>query len=157
MQALLLAAGQSKRFAPLPDKNFWRLGGEFLIEKAVANLRAAGARKIVIVANPTNEKQIRELFPKFEIVVQQKSADGMAGAVARRAEIFDRADGNFVDERPRRPARNSENFVRAKLRRRDFGAKSCGIFSRRIFENRGRANRRPSSKNRHRKKSPAIW
>ncbi|MFH0776929.1 MAG: NTP transferase domain-containing protein [Patescibacteria group bacterium] len=81
MQALLLAAGRSRRFQPLGDKNFFRIGGQFLIEKAVASLQKAGAKKIVIVANTENEKGIAQLFPKAKVLVQQRLEDGMAGAV----------------------------------------------------------------------------
>ncbi len=81
MQALLLAAGRSRRFQPLGDKNFFRIGTEFLIEKSVANLRRAGIKKIIFVANAENEKRLRALFPKATIVIQKNLAEGMVGAV----------------------------------------------------------------------------
>lgn len=81
MQALLLAAGRSRRFQPLRDKNFFRIGNDFLVEKSVANLQKAGVKKIILVANAENEKCLRELFPKTTIVVQKNLADGMVGAV----------------------------------------------------------------------------
>ncbi len=88
MKTLLLAAGHSKRFAPLGDKNFFRIGGEFLIEKSVANLRKAGAGEIIFVANPENEKRICELFPRAKVIVQKNSAEGMAGAILAAREFL---------------------------------------------------------------------
>ena len=89
MQALLLAAGQSKRFQPLGDKNFFPIGDKFLVERAVANLQKAGIKKIILVANSTNQKRLAEIFPKFEIVVQRNLATGMAGAVLAAKEFLD--------------------------------------------------------------------
>ncbi|MFH0834122.1 MAG: NTP transferase domain-containing protein [Patescibacteria group bacterium] len=88
MQALLLAAGRSRRFQPLGDKNFFQIGDEYLIEKSVANLQKAGATKIMIVANAANEKRIAQLFPKAQVLVQQKLEDGMAGAVLTAAKFL---------------------------------------------------------------------
>jgi len=88
MQTLLLAAGRSRRFAPLRDKNFFRIGGKFLIEKSVANLRKAGAGEIIFVANTENKKRISELFPRAKVVVQKNPAEGMAGAVLAAREFL---------------------------------------------------------------------
>ena len=89
MQALLLAAGRSRRFQPLGDKNFFRLGSDFLIERSVANLKKAGVKKIIFVANADNEQRIRKLFPRSEILVQKNLDEGMAGAVLTAAKLLD--------------------------------------------------------------------
>lgn len=81
MQAVLLAAGRSKRFEPLGDKNFFSLGGQFLIERQVATLKKAGIKKIIIVANKDNAERIQKLFPKYEVLIQKNLSEGMRGAV----------------------------------------------------------------------------
>jgi len=87
LQAILLAAGQSKRFYPLEDKNFFKFGKNFLIERQIETLQKAGIKKIIIVANKNNFKKIstlsRGLSPKLttEIVIQKNPAEGMRGGV----------------------------------------------------------------------------
>jgi len=81
MQALLLAAGRSKRFWPLPDKNFLKLGGKTLIEYQVAALRQAGLKKLVIVGGAHNLTKLKKLFPRETIVEQHELDQGMAGAI----------------------------------------------------------------------------
>lgn len=81
MIALLLAAGRSKRFWPLTDKNFLKFGEKTLIEYQLAALKKAGLKKCIIVGGNHNTTTLRTLFPK-EIIVEQKNLDeGMAGAV----------------------------------------------------------------------------
>lgn len=114
MQALLLAAGKSKRFVPLRDKNFFRIGEQFLIEKSVANLKKAGVAKIIFVANATNEKAIRKLFPKSKIVVQKKLEGGMAGAVLAAKSFLDKptliaSTNDLVDASEIRKVVNAKN------------------------------------------------
>lgn len=88
MQALLLAAGRSRRFAPLPDKNFLRLGEKTLLEYQIAALKKAGVKKVVIAAGAHNAEGIRALVPTAVVVEQAKLDDGMAGAiVAAREEL----------------------------------------------------------------------
>ena len=87
MQALLLAAGQSKRFQPLGDKNFLRLGGKFLIERQVEVLQKAGVKKIIFVANKNNFVRIQKLFPKSDVVVQKNLGEGMQGGVLAAKKI----------------------------------------------------------------------
>ena len=87
MQAILLAAGQSKRFQPLGDKNFFKLGRESLIEIQIGVLRKAGVKKIIVVANKNNFKKINELIDQtigeliVEIVIQKDLTEGMRGGV----------------------------------------------------------------------------
>jgi UDP-N-acetylglucosamine diphosphorylase / glucose-1-phosphate thymidylyltransferase / UDP-N-acetylgalactosamine diphosphorylase / glucosamine-1-phosphate N-acetyltransferase / galactosamine-1-phosphate N-acetyltransferase len=89
MQALLLAAGQSKRFQPLGDKNFFSLGDKFLIEQQVETLKKAGVKKLVIVANKDNNSRIQKLFPKSDVVVQKDLSEGMRGAVLAAKKFLD--------------------------------------------------------------------
>ncbi|MFH1546681.1 MAG: sugar phosphate nucleotidyltransferase [Patescibacteria group bacterium] len=95
IRAVLLAAGQSKRFQPLGDKNFFKLGEEFLIEKQVEILRKAGVKKIIFVANENNHKKIDELTHRLTgrlataVVVQKNLAEGMRGAVLAAREFLD--------------------------------------------------------------------
>jgi len=81
MQALVLAAGRSKRFWPLSDKNFLQFGGKFLIERQIEILRKAGVRKFIIVGGCHNIVKLRETFPRFEIIEQKNLNMGMSGAI----------------------------------------------------------------------------
>ena len=90
MQALLLAAGQSKRFRPLGDKNFFKIGGRFLIERQVKVLRKAGLKKIIFVTNKDNFTRIQKLFPKSDVTLQKNLAEGMRGAVLAARKFLDR-------------------------------------------------------------------
>lgn len=81
MQALLLAAGRSKRFWPLPDKNFLRFGEKTLVELQVEKLQKAGVKKIILVGNKHNIERLGKLFPKLEVLEQKDLDEGMRGAV----------------------------------------------------------------------------
>ena len=89
MQAILLAAGRSRRFQPLGDKNFFRLDECFLIEQQVAVLQKAGLKKIIIVANQDNFTRLKKVFPKHEIVVQKNLDEGMRGGVLAAKKFLD--------------------------------------------------------------------
>jgi len=115
MQALLLAAGKSRRFQPLGDKNFFRIGESFLIEKSVTNLKKAGINKITFVANSENEKQIQDVFPRSRVVIQKNLAEGMAGAVL--------AARKFLDE-PTLIA-STNDLVEPTIIRKALTAKNC--------------------------------
>jgi UDP-N-acetylglucosamine diphosphorylase / glucose-1-phosphate thymidylyltransferase / UDP-N-acetylgalactosamine diphosphorylase / glucosamine-1-phosphate N-acetyltransferase / galactosamine-1-phosphate N-acetyltransferase len=88
MQAILLTAGQSKRFAPLGDKNFFKLGEYFLIEQQVKKIQNSGIKKIIIVANKNNYSHIQKLFPKNEIVIQKNLNHGMLGGVLSASKFL---------------------------------------------------------------------
>lgn len=81
MQALLLAAGRSRRFWPLPDKNFLRFGEQTLIEQQIENLKKSGVKKFIIVGGRHNLKQLKKLFPRHQVLEQKRLGAGMAGAV----------------------------------------------------------------------------
>ncbi|MCF7846407.1 MAG: NTP transferase domain-containing protein [Candidatus Peribacteraceae bacterium] len=115
MQALLLAAGRSRRFQPLGDKNFFSVGGKFLIEHSVANLKKAGVKKIIFVANAGNEKSIRGLFPKDEVLVQKNLDEGMAGAVLAAKKFL--AAPTLIA--------STNDFVEAAAIKKVLAAKSC--------------------------------
>ncbi len=82
MQALILAAGRSRRFWPLPDKNFLKFGDVTIIEHQIKTLRKkTSIKKFVIVGGKHNLAQLKKLFPR-DIVLEQKNLNkGMAGAV----------------------------------------------------------------------------
>jgi bifunctional UDP-N-acetylglucosamine pyrophosphorylase/glucosamine-1-phosphate N-acetyltransferase len=80
-QALLLAAGRSKRFWPLSDKNFLQFAGQTVIERQVDVLRTAGIKKIIIVGGKHNLVELKKLFPRETILEQKKLDEGMRGAV----------------------------------------------------------------------------
>jgi len=95
MQALLLAAGQSKRFQPLEDKNFFKLGGKFLLERQIEVLRKEGVKKIIIVANKDNFRKIKALTHRLtgglmtDVVAQKNPKEGMRGAILATRKFLD--------------------------------------------------------------------
>ncbi len=95
MQALLLAAGQSKRFQPLEDKNFFKLGGKFLLERQIEVLRKERIKKIIIVANKDNFRKINGLAHRLtgglmtDVVVQKNPEEGMRGAILAAQKFLD--------------------------------------------------------------------
>ncbi len=97
-KVIILAAGQSKRMDPLPDKNFIEFCGKPLLMWQVEQLRDAGFRDICVIGGRHNLDELKELqactrTPKnaqyshqkaksfFEVLEQKKLEDGMAGAV----------------------------------------------------------------------------
>ncbi|MFH1375578.1 MAG: sugar phosphate nucleotidyltransferase [Patescibacteria group bacterium] len=90
MQALILAAGQSRRFQPLGDKNFFKLGGKFLIERQVEVLKQAGVKSLVFVCNKENSGRIKKTFPRAEVLEQKNLEEGMRGAVLTAEKLLDK-------------------------------------------------------------------
>lgn len=81
MQLLVLAAGEGKRIKPIvTSKPLLPFLGKSLLEWVVENCQALKPDKTVIVVNSKDEAQVKKLFPKAKILVQQKP-NGMAGAV----------------------------------------------------------------------------
>jgi UDP-N-acetylglucosamine diphosphorylase / glucose-1-phosphate thymidylyltransferase / UDP-N-acetylgalactosamine diphosphorylase / glucosamine-1-phosphate N-acetyltransferase / galactosamine-1-phosphate N-acetyltransferase len=81
VKAILLAAGQSKRFWPLPEKSLYPLAGKALIEHQVRRLKDGGCDDITIVAGPHNQEALRALFPDLLFVEQKDMTKGMQGAM----------------------------------------------------------------------------
>ena len=81
MIALLLIAGQSKRFWPLADKPLFGICGKALLAHQVERLKAGGIGTIVIVGGKHNLKAARLLFPKLAAVEQRDLSLGMRGAL----------------------------------------------------------------------------
>ena len=81
MQVLILAAGQSKRFWPLGDKNFFTFNQKLLIERQIQTLKNAGLKKFIIVGNKKNLPRLQQIFSQAKFVEQKKLNQGMAGAV----------------------------------------------------------------------------
>ena len=81
MIAILIFAGRSKRFWPLTEKSFFRVGGTTLIETQMKGLRAAGIAETLLVAGSHNAAEARALFPSVRIVEQEDLDLGMRGAL----------------------------------------------------------------------------
>ncbi len=82
MQALILAAGRSRRFWPLPDKNFLKFGGQTIIQHQLETLqKKAGIKKFIIIGGKHNLAQLKKLFSRHTVLEQKNLNDGMRGAV----------------------------------------------------------------------------
>ncbi|MCX6733422.1 MAG: NTP transferase domain-containing protein [Candidatus Peregrinibacteria bacterium] len=84
-KVIILAAGQSKRMDPLPDKNFLKFCGKPLLQWQVEQLARAGFRDVAVIGGRHNldelQKMASELKKPFTILEQKKLEEGMAGAV----------------------------------------------------------------------------
>ena len=81
MRALLLIAGQSKRFWPLQEKPLFSLCGQTLIEHQLARLRAAGIQNITLVGSAANLHIVHTRFPDLPTLEQEDLSLGMLGAM----------------------------------------------------------------------------
>lgn len=85
MKALVLAAGRSKRMAPIGDKNFLNFLGKPLIWHQLKFLEKNGVEAAVVIGSNTNLQMIGEVTKDIQMAVEvceQKDLDlGMAGAV----------------------------------------------------------------------------
>ena len=81
MKALLLLAGQSKRFWPLTEKTLFPICGTTLLQTQVNNLRAAGVTEIALIGGEHNLPQAHALFPELQTMKQEDLALGMRGAL----------------------------------------------------------------------------
>ena len=85
---LILAGGDSDRFWPLTNKNYFQFSGEYALERQI-KFYSNVAETIVIVENKNNQDIIAELIKKVKktisceiiLVFQQKSLSGQAGAI----------------------------------------------------------------------------
>lgn len=83
LQALILCAGQGKRMKPLvTDKILLPMLGKPLISFIVEDLKKAGVKNFIIVANEKNLPQLKNYFNGKEFTFYlQKETKGMASAV----------------------------------------------------------------------------
>lgn len=94
-KVIILAAGQSKRMDPLPDKNFIEFCGKPLLQWQIEQLHNAGFSDIAVIGGRHNlddlakidvamlgkRAGVRSEKKTFTILEQKKLEDGMAGAV----------------------------------------------------------------------------
>jgi bifunctional UDP-N-acetylglucosamine pyrophosphorylase/glucosamine-1-phosphate N-acetyltransferase len=81
MQALLLIAGQSKRFWPLTEKSLFPVAGKPLLQHQIERLQKAGIKNITLVGGKHNLETAKKLFPKLPHIEQKDLALGMRGAL----------------------------------------------------------------------------
>ena len=85
MKALILAAGRSKRIAPIRDKNFLDFFGKPLLQHQIEALIRNGFKDLVVIGGKHNLQNIKELAKKVGkniSVIEQKDLElGMCGAV----------------------------------------------------------------------------
>lgn len=106
-KVIILAAGQSKRMAPLPDKNFIEFCGKPLLMWQIEQIRAVGFSEIAVIGGRHNLEELASMSSEmvnvktkirtstennahfrhkkaklfFEVIEQEKLEDGMAGAI----------------------------------------------------------------------------
>ncbi len=94
-KVIILAAGQSKRMDPLPDKNFIEFCGKPLLAWQIGQLQNAGFSDIAVIGGRHNLDDLAKVDvamlgksagvksekKTFTILEQKKLEDGMAGAV----------------------------------------------------------------------------
>ncbi len=81
MIAILIAAGQSKRFWPLSEKTLFPVAGTTLLAEQVRRLQSAGLKEIVVVAGKHNKAAFEDMLPTLEILEQKDLTLGMRGAL----------------------------------------------------------------------------
>jgi bifunctional UDP-N-acetylglucosamine pyrophosphorylase/glucosamine-1-phosphate N-acetyltransferase len=81
MKAILLLAGQSKRFWPLQEKTLFPICGTTLLDYQVSQLQKAGFKDILLVGGRHNLMLACIKYPKFEAVEQENLDLGMQGAL----------------------------------------------------------------------------
>lgn len=81
MKTILLLAGRSQRFWPLPDKYLYPLVGRTLLEHQIERLRGAGCTDLILVAGKHNIAEAGAAAPKATIVEQKQLDLGMQGAL----------------------------------------------------------------------------
>lgn len=81
MQAVLLIAGQSKRFWPLAEKSLFPVAGKPLLQHQIERLTKAGIKNITLVGGRHNLAAAKTLFPKLPQIEQKDLTLGMRGAL----------------------------------------------------------------------------
>jgi NDP-sugar pyrophosphorylase family protein len=82
MKAVLLAAGQSARMAPITDKTCLPFLGVPLIVHQVKQLKSCGFTELVIVVSQNNKDVITHLCPDSSIVVQTENSGMKGGGIS---------------------------------------------------------------------------
>ena len=77
MNAIILAAGKSSRFAPFTyekPKGLFRVKGEILIERQIEQLREAGVDEIIVVVGNMKEKffYLEQKYPGLKLIVNNE-------------------------------------------------------------------------------------
>lgn len=77
MNAIILAAGKSSRFAPFTyekPKGLFRVKGEILIERQIEQLREAGVEEIYVVVGYMKEKffYLEQKYPGLRLIVNNE-------------------------------------------------------------------------------------
>lgn len=77
MNAIILAAGKSNRFAPFTyekPKGLFRVKGEILIERQIEQLREAGVEEIYVVVGYMKEKffYLEHKYPGLKLIVNNE-------------------------------------------------------------------------------------
>lgn len=77
MNAIILAAGKSSRFAPFTyekPKGLFRVKGEVLIERQIEQLREAGIEEIYVVVGYMKEKffYLEQKYPRLKLIVNNE-------------------------------------------------------------------------------------
>lgn len=91
---VILAGGASSRLWPLEEKSLIKFMGKPLLSMQLANYAEFGLTRAIIVANPENEAQIRQVAAnqtsmKVDVVVQVEPK-GMGDALLQIAPVLDR-------------------------------------------------------------------
>ncbi|MDD4319056.1 MAG: NTP transferase domain-containing protein [Candidatus Peribacteraceae bacterium] len=81
MKTFLLAAGRSRRFWPLTEKNFVPLLGKPLLQHQLERLKEGGCKDITVVNGNHNVAQLQTLFPGVPFIEQENLDLGMQGAL----------------------------------------------------------------------------
>lgn len=81
MHTLLLAAGRSRRFWPLPEKSLVPLLGKTLLEHQLDRLAAGGLKDVTLVSGNHNLEEIALRFPDLPTIEQEDLEKGMQGAL----------------------------------------------------------------------------
>ncbi len=92
MKVVVLAAGKSRRFQPINDKNFLKFCGKTLLEWQLDTMAKAGLDDFILVAGPHNNTHIEAFandYPKRTTVVEQVGYGMSAGILSARHEIGD--------------------------------------------------------------------
>jgi len=95
---IILAGGASSRLAPLREKSLMVFGDEPLLVSQLRGYESLGFKEAVIVGNPQNEMQIRELFANSKEgmdvkVVVQETPKGMGDALLKAESALSNPDG----------------------------------------------------------------
>lgn len=109
---IILAGGASSRMWPLREKSLMCFGAEPLLLSQLRTYESLGFNDVVIVGNPQNEGEIRDLIARLGDSIQvrfavQPEAKGMGDALLRAAEVLPADTGaiyinqvhDIVDER----------------------------------------------------------